>query len=170
MIVSFGKIFKTNVYLDRKKVEDEETINKITNTLAHDLSCSKAPEKYGDLTHQQRIMLRMFDASYKIPEEKRESGNNTSSTVSMVTIPTVGRYMVVGKSDNDAMKDLRYKYIGVEVYHKDRSMESAYLDTFKTNAMSYIRNNLSKYEVNIQAKKTPKGDYYISLIDFKKPQ
>ena len=36
MNVSFGKIFKTNVYLDNKKVEDEETINKITNTLARD--------------------------------------------------------------------------------------------------------------------------------------
>ncbi len=169
MNVSFGKIFKTNVYLDKKKVEDEETINKITNTLARDLSGSKAPDKYGDLTHQQRILLRMFDGSYKIPDDKKQPGIS-SSTVSMVTVPQNGRYMVVGKSDNEAMQDIRHDSIGVEYYHKGRSMESSYLEVFKQNAMSYIRNHLDKNELNIQAKTTPKGDFYISLIDFKKPQ
>lgn len=168
MNVSFGKIFKTNVYLNNKKVEDEETINKITNTLSRDLSGSKAPEKYGDLTHQQRIMLRMFDASYKIPEKKKTAGND-ASTVSMVTVPKVGRYMVVGKYDNDSMHDIRHDSIGVEHYHKGRSMESSYLEVFKNNALGYIRNHLSQYELNVQAKTTPKGDMYISLIDFKKP-
>ncbi len=167
MNVSFGKIFKTNVYLDNKKVEDEETINKITNTLARDLSCAKTPEKYGDLTHQQRIMLRMFDASYQIPEKKKTAGNN-SSTVSMVTVPHVGRYMVVGKSDNDAMRTIRHDSIGVEYYHNGRSMKSSYLEVFKNNALAYIRNHLSKYELNVQAKVNAKGDMYISLIDFKR--
>lgn len=167
MNVSFGKIFKANVYLDNKKIEDEETINKITNTLARDLSCSKAPEKYGDLTHQQRIMLRMFDASYKIPEKKKTAGND-SSTVSVLTVPQVGRYMVVGKSDNDAMQTIRHDSIGVEHFHKGRSMESSYLDIFKNNALAYIRNHKNPYEMNIQAKTNAKGDMYISLIDFQK--
>jgi len=165
MNVSFGKIFKTNVYLGTKKVEDEETINKITNMLARDLSGSKAPDKYDDLTHQQRILLRMFDASYKVPKGKKEAG---TSNVSMVTVPHVGRYMVVGQYDNDTMNSIRHDSIGVEYHHKGRSMESSYLEIFKNNAMAYIRNHKSNYDINIQAKTTPKGDYYISLIDFQK--
>ena len=169
MNVSFGQIFKTNVYIDTKKVEDSKLVEKITNTLARDLSCSKDPDKYGDLTQQQRIMLRMFDASYKIPEEQKKKNEITSSTVSMVTIPDVGRYMVVGKADNEALKDIRYRKIGVEYYHNGSSMESAYLEKFKPEALKYVRSHSSGYEVNIQAKKNPKGDdYYISLIDFKK--
>jgi hypothetical protein len=169
MNVSFGQIFKTNVYIDKKKVEDLKTIEQITNTLARDLSCSRAPQEYGDLTHQQRIMLRMFDASYKIPEEQKKKNEITSSTVSMVTIPDVGRYMIVGKSDNEAMKDIRHKTIGVEHYYNGRSMESAYLEEFKPEALRYVRSHSNGYEVNIQAKKTQKGDgYYISLIDFTK--
>ena len=168
MQISFGQIFKTNVYLNSQRVRDEQTINKITNLLSRNLSGAKSPEKYGNLTHQQRIMLRMFDKDYSVPEKKKSGRENDSSTVRMVNVPENGRFMIVGKKNNDEMSEIRHKSIGIEHYHKGRSIKSSYRDIYKNNALAYIKSHLSPYEINIQAKESPKGDYYISLIDFTK--
>lgn len=172
MNVSFGKIYKANVYnSDNTRVTNPQVEKQALTMLAHNLSAYKDPDSYGNLVKQQRILTRMQDRDYQIPTSPKTANENNSSTVSPMLLPDEGRYIVIGKRDNDAIADIRHQTIGVPYYNEGRDMQELYTRNFKNAILSYFKANqrLSDHELNVQIKKNSKGEMYVSLINFKKP-